>query len=91
MNVREGDRVGRGQVMARFESSAEVGAEKSALADVESAKADSVNAQWNADQSEELFKAGAIPERDLRTSQQDLVAAKARLSAAQSRLFAASA
>jgi RND family efflux transporter MFP subunit len=89
VNVREGDRVGRGQVMARFESSAEVGSEKSALADVESAKADSVNAQWNADQSEELFKAGAIPERDLRTSQQNLVAAKARLSAAQSRLFAA--
>ena len=89
VNVREGDRVGRGQVMARFESSAEQGAEKSAQADVESAKADSVNAQWNADQSEELFKAGAIPERDLRTSQQDLVAAKARLSAAQSRLFAA--
>jgi RND family efflux transporter MFP subunit len=89
VNVREGDRVGRGQVMARFESSAEEGAEKSAVADVESAKADSVNAQWNADQSEELFKAGAIPERDLRTSQQALVAAKARLSAAQSRLFAA--
>ena len=89
VNVREGDRVGRGQVMARFESSAEEGAEKSALADLESAKSDSVNAQWNADQSEELFKAGAIPERDLRTSQQALVAAKARLSAAQSRLFAA--
>jgi RND family efflux transporter MFP subunit len=90
VNVREGDRVGRGQVMARFESSAEVGAERSALADLESAKSDSVNAQWNADQSAELFRAGAIPERDLRTSQQALVAARARLSAAQSRLFAAS-
>lgn len=89
VNVREGDRVGRGQVLARFEASAETGAEKSAQADVESAKADSANAQWNADQSEELFKAGAIPERDLRNSQQALVAAKARLSAAQSRLFAA--
>jgi membrane fusion protein, multidrug efflux system len=89
VSVREGDRVGRGQVMARFESSAETGAERSALADLESAKSDSVNAQWTADQSEELFKAGAIPERDLRTSQQALVAAKARLSAAQSRLFSA--
>jgi RND family efflux transporter MFP subunit len=89
VNVREGDRVGRGQVMARFESSAEVGAERSAAADVESAKADSVNAQWNADQSAELFKAGAIPERDLRNAQQELVAANARLSAAHSRLFAA--
>jgi membrane fusion protein (multidrug efflux system) len=89
VNVREGDRVGRGQELARFESSAEVGAQRSALADVESAKADSVNAQWNADQSVELFKAGAIPERDLRTSQQALVAANARVSAARSRLFAA--
>ena len=89
VNVREGDRVGRGQVLARFESSAEVGAERSAMADVESAKADSVNAQWNAEQSAELLKAGAIPERDLRTAQQALVAANARLSAARSRLFAA--
>ena len=89
VNVREGDRVGRGQVMARFESSSEVGAQRSAEADVESAKADSVNAQWNADQSAELFKAGAIPERDLRTAQQALVAANARVSAARSRLHAA--
>jgi membrane fusion protein, multidrug efflux system len=89
VNVREGDRVGRGQVMAQFESSAEVGAQRSAMADVESAKADSGNAQWNAEQSEELFKAGAIPERDLRTAQQDVVAANARLSAARSRYFAA--
>ena len=89
VHVREGDRVGRGQVMARFDASAETGAERSALADVESAKADSVNAQWNADQSAELFKAGAIPERDLRTAQQALVAANARLSAAHSRLFSA--
>jgi RND family efflux transporter MFP subunit len=89
VSVREGDRVGRGQVMARFESSAEVGAQRSAEADVESAKADSVNAQWNADQSAELFKAGAIPERDLRTAQQSLVASSARVSAARSRLHAA--
>lgn len=89
VNVREGDRVGRGQVMAQFESSAEVGAQRSAMADVESMKADSVNAQWNSEQSEELFKAGAIPERDLRTAQQAVVAANARLSAARSRYFAA--
>jgi RND family efflux transporter MFP subunit len=90
VSVREGDRVSRGQVMARFESSQEEGVQKSALADVESAKSDSVNAQWNADQSAELFRAGAIPERDLRTSQQALVAARARLAAAESRLRAAS-
>lgn len=90
VHVREGDRVGRGQVMARFEASSETGAQKSAEADVESAKADSVNAQWNADQSAELFKAGAIPERDLRSAQQALVAAAARVAAARSRLHAAS-
>lgn len=89
VSVREGDRVNRGQVMARFESSNEEGVQKSALADVESARADSVNAQWNADQSAELFKAGAIPERDLRTAQQALVASIARLAATQSRLKAA--
>jgi RND family efflux transporter MFP subunit len=90
VSVREGDRVARGQVMARFESSQEEGVEKSAEADVASARADSVNAQWNTDQSAELFRAGAIPERDLRNSQQALVAATARLSAAHSRLRAAS-
>ena len=90
VHVREGDRVGRGQVMARFEASTETGAQKSAEADVESAKADSVNAQWNADQSGELFRAGAIPERDLRSAQQALVAATARVAAARSRLQAAS-
>jgi len=89
VSVREGDRVSRGQVMARFESSNEEGVQKSAQADVESARADSVNAQWNADQSAELFKAGAIPERDLRTAQQTLVASVARLAATQSRLKAA--
>jgi RND family efflux transporter MFP subunit len=85
VTAREGDRVSRGQVLARFESSTEESALKSAEADVASAKADVTNAQWNADQSVDLFKAGAIPERDLRTAQQTLVAAQARLAAAESR------
>ena len=85
VNVREGDRVARGQVLARFESSTEESALKSAEADVASAQADVTNAQWNVDQSADLFKAGAIPERDLRSAQQTLVAAQARLAAAQSR------
>ena len=90
VSVRAGDRVTRGQVLARFESQIEEAARKSAVADVESAKADLENAKWNAEQSAELFKAGAIPERDLRTAQQDQVASQARLAAAQSRLDAAS-
>lgn len=84
--VREGDRVTRGQVMVRFENSVQEGDQVSAAAEVESAKADVANAQWNADQSAELLKAGAIPERDLRTAQQTLVAAQSRRAAAEARL-----
>ena len=83
--VREGDHVSRGQVIARFEASEQEGNQRSAAADVASAKSDLATAQWNADQSAELFKAGAIPERDLRTGQQAVVAAQARLAAAEAR------
>ena len=86
--VREGDRVSRGQLLARFENAVQEGDRASATADREAAKADLANAQWNADQSDELFKAGAIPERDLRTTQQTLTAAKARLAATDARLRA---
>jgi RND family efflux transporter MFP subunit len=84
--VREGDHVNKGQVIARFEASEQVGNQRSAEADVESAKSDLSTAQWNADQSAELFKAGAIPERDLRTAQQAVAASQARLAAAEARL-----
>lgn len=90
VNVREGTRVARGQLLASFEDATQQGDRASAEADVESAKSDMANALWNADQSQELFKAGAIPERDLRTAQQTLVATKARVAAAESRLRAMS-
>lgn len=86
--VREGDRVVRGTLMARFESSNQESVRKSAEADVISAKAEVENARWNAEQSAELFKAGAIPERDARSSQQALAAAEARLAAAEARVRA---
>ena len=88
--VREGDRVAKGQVMAHFENSNQEAAQKSAEADLESAKADVSVAQWNVDQSAQLFKAGAIPERDLKTAQQTLTAAQARQAAAESKLRASS-
>jgi len=88
--AREGDRVGRGQLLVRFEDAVQEGDRVSATADRESAKADVANAQWNAEQSEELFKAGAIPERDVRAAQQALSAAQARLAAAEARLRATS-
>jgi membrane fusion protein, multidrug efflux system len=88
--VREGDRVAVGQLLARFENAVQEGDRASATADRESAKADVSNALWNAEQSDELFKAGAIPERDLRAAQQVLAAAQARLAAAEARLRASS-
>ncbi|MCC6316798.1 MAG: efflux RND transporter periplasmic adaptor subunit [Gemmatimonadaceae bacterium] len=88
VSVREGDRVSRGQVMGRFESAVQEGDRASAEADVEAAKSDVTNAQWNAEQSAELHKAGAIPERDLRTAQQALTASTARLAASEARLRA---
>ena len=88
--VREGDRVAAGQLLARFENAMQEGDRASANADRESARGDVANAQWNAEQSDELFKAGAIPERDVRSAQQALSVAKARLAASEARLNASS-
>ena len=88
--VREGDRVRQGQLLARFEDSEQESNRSSALADREAAQSDLETAKWNADQSEELFKAGAIAERDNRTAQQGLAAARARLAAADARVRATS-
>ena len=88
--VREGDRVRQGQLLARFEDSEQESNRSSALADREAAQSDLETAKWNAEQSEELFKAGAIAERDNRTAQQGLAAARARLAAADARVRATS-
>lgn len=88
--VREGERVREGQLLARFEASEEASARASAVADRVAATGDLQTAQWNHEQSQELFKAGAIAERDLRASEQAVAAAKARLAAAESRVRAAS-
>ena len=83
--VREGDRVSRGQLLARFEASEQVSDEQSAAAERAAAEGELANAQWNAEQSAELFRAGAIPERDLKSAQQAVVTARARLAAARVR------
>jgi len=88
--VREGDRVRQGQLLARFEDSEQASNRSSALAEREAAQSDLETAKWNAEQSEELFKAGAIAERDNRTAQQGLAAARARLAAADARVRATS-
>jgi RND family efflux transporter MFP subunit len=84
--VREGDRVRVGQLLARFESSREESGRRSAEADVASARSELATAQWNAEQSAELFRAGAIAERDQRTAQQAVLAARARVAAAEAAL-----
>lgn len=88
--AREGQRVARGEVLARFNNTTQESDRISAAADRDAASSDVTNAQWNYDQSQELFKAGAIPERDLRAAEQALAVAKARLAAAEARLKAAS-
>ena len=86
--VREGDHVKQGQLLARFEDSEQESNRISAVADREAAQSDLETAQWNAEQSDQLFKAGAIAERDFRASQQALAAARARLAAAEARVRA---
>jgi membrane fusion protein, multidrug efflux system len=86
--AREGDHVKEGQLLARFEDSEQESNRTSAIADREAAQSDLETAKWNAEQSDQLFKAGAIAERDLRTAQQTLAASRARLAAAEARVRA---
>jgi membrane fusion protein, multidrug efflux system len=88
--VREGQSVGAGQVLAQFEASEEESNRASALADREAARSDLTNAEWNLEQNESLFKAGAIAEQALKASQQTASAARARLAAAEARVRATS-
>lgn len=84
--VREGDRVSLGTPLARFEAVDFESALRSAEADVISQRTAATTAQWNYDQSKDLFKVGAIAERDLRATEQSAAAAKAQQAAAESRL-----
>lgn len=88
--VREGQQVSAGQLLARFDATEQQGVQESAEADRASAKTDLSTAQWNLDQSAELYKAGAIAERDYKVAQQTVDAARARLAAAEAKLRTAS-
>jgi membrane fusion protein (multidrug efflux system) len=89
MNAREGERVSAGTVLARFESSEQEAALRSAQADELAARSESQTAQWNLEQTRDLFKAGAVPEREMRNAEQAALVATARLAAAESRVRAA--
>lgn len=87
--VREGDAVALGALLARFESTEQEASLKSAEADRVAAELDANTAQWSFEQTKELFRAGAIPERDYRATEQAAAAASARLAAAEARLRSA--
>ena len=90
VSAREGQQVGAGQVLARFESTEQESSQKSAEADRAAAHADLTNAQWTLEQDASLFKAGAIAERDYKNAQQSVAASNARLAATEARLRSAS-
>lgn len=84
--VREGERVRSGQVLARFEAIEQQSTLQSASADKTAAEGDLATAEWNLRQSEDLFKAGAIAEGDLRVQRNAVGTARARLAAANARV-----
>ena len=88
--VREGERVREGQTLARFESSEQESGLSSAQADRVAAESELATATWNLEQTTELFRAGAVSERDFKAAQQTVTTAKARVAAAQSRVRATS-
>ncbi len=88
--VREGQYVRAGALLASFDANEMQSAAQSAIADRSSAQTDLQTAVWNLEQTQELFKAGAVPERDVRAAQQGVSSARARLAAAESRLRSAS-
>jgi membrane fusion protein (multidrug efflux system) len=83
--VREGEPVRSGQVLARFEASEQVSEQQSARAERVAAQGELATAQWNLEQTQELYRAGAVAERDLRTAQQAVTTARARVAAAAAR------
>jgi RND family efflux transporter MFP subunit len=86
--VREGERVRAGQVLARFEASEQESSHTSAQADQVAAESELATAQWNLEQTNELFKAGAVSERDYKAAQQGVTTARARVAAAAARVRA---
>ena len=86
VNVREGQHVNAGELLAKFDDTEQASGLASAKADKLSAQSDLTTAQWNLDQTAELFKAGAVAERDLKLAQQTVASANARLAAADAKV-----
>jgi membrane fusion protein, multidrug efflux system len=84
--VREGERVAAGQRLAQIEANEPLSNQRSAEADRAAAETELSTAQWNLDQTAELYKAGAVAEREVKAAQQSVAAARARVAAAEARL-----
>ncbi|HEU4700157.1 MAG TPA: efflux RND transporter periplasmic adaptor subunit, partial [Gemmatimonadales bacterium] len=85
----QGQKVKRGQVLARIEAQAQQDALLSARAAVRTAESQAVLARRNAERSATLAKAGAIADRDLETAQQQAAVAEAAVADARARLASA--
>ena len=88
--VREGAPVREGQLLAQFEAADQESARQSAIASRIAAQSALSTAEWNLEQGRELLKAGAIPEREVRASEQAVAAARAQLASAEAQLRASS-
>lgn len=88
--AREGDHVRAGQLIARFEATEQQSDLQSARADRTAAEGELATAEWNLRQSEDLFKAGAIAEGELRVARNTVATARAKLAAASSRVNSSS-
>jgi membrane fusion protein (multidrug efflux system) len=88
--ARPGQSVSAGQLLARFEPNQQTSERSAAEADRASARAEVSTAQWNLDQTRELFRAGAVAEREVRVGEQSLASAQARLASTESRVRTAS-
>jgi RND family efflux transporter MFP subunit len=88
--ARPGQAVRQGQLLAQFEPNLQTSDRESAQAERASAQTEVSTAQWNLEQTRELFRAGAVAEREVRVGEQALAAARARLAAADARLRTAS-
>ena len=84
-----GQRVKRGQLLARLDDTAIRDAHLSARSAVRSAETSLQLAQRNAERSERLAQAGAVAERDLETARWDVTNAEGTLADARARLSSA--
>lgn len=84
--VREGEPVRAGQLLAAFDASDQAGDQRSAQADLAAARTDLSTAQWNLDQTRDLYTQGAVAQSELRLREQGVAAARARLAAAEARV-----